>query len=132
MGAYQFRNSAIAETPGAAFARLRDQALYEHGHGGYTGTIAEKVGFTFVGAVDALPSEVEKFMADLEDAEYEDDRGAAFKLAAPEHLRPFIKHLDTYTDKWANAVGFEVIGKAREQIGGSTGRLFAFIGWASS
>ena len=27
-----------------AFYRLKDEALYEHGHGGYTGTIAEKEG----------------------------------------------------------------------------------------
>lgn len=42
MGAELFRTRAAGDTLAAAFAAAVDQARYEHGHGGYTGTIAEK------------------------------------------------------------------------------------------
>lgn len=42
MGASLFRTRATGETLADAFRAARAQACYEHGHGGYTGTIAEK------------------------------------------------------------------------------------------
>lgn len=45
MGAYQFETSQKGATPTEAFCAARDQALWDYGHAGYTGTIAEKDGY---------------------------------------------------------------------------------------
>ena len=45
MGANTFLDTAVGTSAREAFDRLTDQARYEYGHGGYTGTIAEKHGF---------------------------------------------------------------------------------------
>lgn len=44
MGAYQFTAYGFGATMPDAFHAAKEQALYEHGHGGYSGTIAEKPG----------------------------------------------------------------------------------------
>lgn len=48
MGSVDFETYATGKTPKEAFASAVEQALYEHGHEGYTGTIAEKNGFTII------------------------------------------------------------------------------------
>ena len=45
MGACNFETHAKGETAASAFRTAYDEAKYMHGHGGYTGTIAEKDGF---------------------------------------------------------------------------------------
>tara|TARA_R100001244_G_scaffold8436_2_gene10611 strand:- start:1353 stop:1724 length:372 start_codon:yes stop_codon:yes gene_type:complete len=42
MGASEFINVAEGKTADAAFKKLVEQAQWEHGHAGYSGTIAEK------------------------------------------------------------------------------------------
>lgn len=42
MGAMSFMASAKGATAKEAFIAAREEAAYEHGHGGYSGTIAEK------------------------------------------------------------------------------------------
>ena len=42
MGAHDFTVLAEGEDLQRAFAAARENAAYEHGHGGYTGTVAEK------------------------------------------------------------------------------------------
>jgi hypothetical protein len=46
MGASAFKTIANGKTAADAFGTARSDALYMEGHGGYTGTIAEKSGFT--------------------------------------------------------------------------------------
>lgn len=48
MGACDFFNIAKGATALEAFQFITEQARWEHGHGGYTGTIAEKHGFRMV------------------------------------------------------------------------------------
>jgi len=48
MGAEDFSIGALGKTAEDAFSRAIEDARYEHGHGGYTGTIAEKAGDGFV------------------------------------------------------------------------------------
>lgn len=48
MGASTFMNKVTAKSPEEAFRKVRDEALYLHGHGGYTGTIAEKDEFEVI------------------------------------------------------------------------------------
>ena len=48
MGAQEFYNSAKGKTAKEAFAVALDQALYDFGHAGYTGTLAEKNSFVMI------------------------------------------------------------------------------------
>jgi hypothetical protein len=48
MGAENFMNLVPGTTAREAFATVTEQAAWESGHGGYTGTIAEKDSFTMV------------------------------------------------------------------------------------
>jgi len=48
MGASTFCISARGATAQAAFHAARAEACHEHGHGGYTGTIAEKSEFVMI------------------------------------------------------------------------------------
>lgn len=50
MGASSFYTKAAGETAREAFNKARDEARYYHGHGGYTGTIAEKDSFVTIAA----------------------------------------------------------------------------------
>ena len=45
MGAVGFATRERGKDAQEAFRRAHDEAAWEHGHGGYTGTIAEKWGF---------------------------------------------------------------------------------------
>lgn len=45
MGAEQFQAEACGKTAAEAFAAAQEEARYDHGHSGYTGTIAEKTSF---------------------------------------------------------------------------------------
>ena len=52
MGASEYMNIAQGKTAKEAFDKLVAQAQWEHGHGGYSGTIAEKrsiAEFSFAG-----------------------------------------------------------------------------------
>ncbi|MFQ3293043.1 MAG: hypothetical protein ACI9EZ_001740 [Halobacteriales archaeon] len=46
MGAHTFFTRANGEDAQSAFRTAVEDAKYHHGHGGYTGTIAEKTSFT--------------------------------------------------------------------------------------
>lgn len=48
MGAYDFINRSSGKSAQEAFSRAVDQAAWENGHGGYTGTIAEKHAFVMI------------------------------------------------------------------------------------
>ena len=45
MGACSFSTVAVGKTADDAMRAAREAAYWEHGHGGYTGTIAEKDGY---------------------------------------------------------------------------------------
>lgn len=47
MGSCDFETLGYGKTPGEAFHQAWDQATYDRGHEGYTGTIAEKPGARF-------------------------------------------------------------------------------------
>lgn len=48
MGASEFVSVAKGKTAKAAFKVAVDEAAYDHGHAGYTGTIAEKSEFVLI------------------------------------------------------------------------------------
>ena len=48
MGGELFQTKAKGKTADVAFRRAVKEAQYDHGHGGYSGTIAEKPSFVMV------------------------------------------------------------------------------------
>ena len=48
MGAVDFYTEARGKTAQEAFNKAIDQARYDHGHAGYTGSIAEKHAFVII------------------------------------------------------------------------------------
>lgn len=48
MGAESFTNRSKGATADEAFKAIVEQAAYDHGHAGYTGTIAEKDSFIVI------------------------------------------------------------------------------------
>lgn len=63
MSKQTFTNVAIGKTATEAFNKVVKEAQYEYGHGGYSGTIAEKSGFVMI----AVPAGVapRKYANDL-------------------------------------------------------------------
>ena len=55
MGATNFETYAEGTDVAAAFTAAVEQAEFEHGHSGYTGSIAEKDEFLVISGVDPLP-----------------------------------------------------------------------------
>ena len=68
MGADVFFTTADGKTANEAFKTARDEAAYESGHGGYTGTIAEKDDFVMC-SKETFPSykEASDFASNLID-----------------------------------------------------------------
>lgn len=62
MGACDFTHKAKGKTAKEAFLTAREEALWDHGHAGYTGTIAEKHGFKMVKVPDGKTAD--EFMVD--------------------------------------------------------------------
>jgi hypothetical protein len=68
MGAEQFFTTSSGKTAKAAFKSAVDDALYDHGHSGYSGTIAEKQDFIMCSKdVFASYTEAEDFAYKLMD-----------------------------------------------------------------
>lgn len=61
MGACDFQSRAQGGTAEEAFRRAVSSAAYDHGHSGYTGTIAEKGSFTII--AEAKPANAEEAYA---------------------------------------------------------------------
>ncbi len=105
MGAVTFEQRAEGKDAKQAFAKARDAAAWEHGHGGYTGTIAEKREFVMIDP----KTEGEK-TDDWSQIDYEN---YARELAGSGDPR--------VDDKWGPAGCIQL-----------SDREFLFFGWASS
>lgn len=58
MGAQDFTTQANGTTAKQAFRSATEQARFEHGHGGYTGSVAEKYEFVMIDCpVDRSPKD---------------------------------------------------------------------------
>jgi hypothetical protein len=73
MGGTVFETKAKGKTAAEAFAAAREQAQYDRGHSGYTGTIAEKHEFTMIPFDGKAPNggteTLDQFIARLIDAD---------------------------------------------------------------
>lgn len=122
MGAEQFWISGWGTNASAAFQAAVEEAQYEYGRGGYTGTIAEKDSFflyhspegvdpkTFASWVESYPGNVEKIPS--------------------QHLVLVERAAEVYDDKRGPAVCIPTEETMEEA--GKTIRRFMFLGWAPS
>jgi hypothetical protein len=137
MGAVNFYCEAEGKTLSEAFRSAVDEAYYEYGHRGYTGTIAEKGGVTeFRIPLDCLPElpdglnpslamRVDGAMCflcecsddtDIDEALSEDIQSEWSKQAQADARalreamgrKEFARMMDIWYEKWGNAVGFRI------------------------
>jgi len=99
MGAVPFITTGIGTTAQEAFVAAVDRAHWESGHGGYSGTIAEKDGFVEFSPRTGTAS-------DLVDAlqEYTDDWGPSPRLMAIVGKAAADNIFSVYDTKWGPAV----------------------------
>lgn len=82
MGASTFMVTAEGKTAKEAFKNARADALYEDGHGGYTGTIAEKDSFVMITCELGMdPYEYADDLINEDDSRIEDKWGPAGCIA---------------------------------------------------
>ncbi|KKN43911.1 hypothetical protein LCGC14_0698600 [marine sediment metagenome] len=121
MGAEQFESQCIAETAEDAFNRCVSQALYDYGHAGYTGTIAEKSDYTEVRVPEGLDLDTFlKWSAELEWGDVKDK-------IPPHHMAAVERAAAIYDDKWGPAL---CVQDPPTEPGQDPG--WVFCGWASS
>ncbi len=125
MGAEEFFVQARGATPELAFSQAHEQAAYDYGHAGYTGTIAEKPGFRLFGHAEGIDA------AQLENAvQHVVDCSPCGDLL-PGNLKGILteEFVELYQHKWEAACCIELDrgDESEKEL-----RLFAFMGWASS
>jgi hypothetical protein len=78
MGAQQFYTWGRGKTAKDAFNQAVSDARYEHGHGGYTGTIAEKFEFVMIKVPEGTdPHEYAEKLVESDDSRIADKWGPA-------------------------------------------------------
>lgn len=154
MGAADFEAIGLGQTVSKAFVAAVQDAQYEYGHGGYTGTIAEKGDFELF----VLPPRVDPFKVARSAWQAESMRNreehpewyarcekpTAEERKALSWLRDRLgkaqadRIIDRITgDKWGPCAAFEVKGskateiKRRHGRAGTRDKVFLFVGLAS-
>lgn len=132
MGGCTFAQTAHGRNVQEAYNNAVRDAQYEHGHGGYTGSIAEKDGFT----VFQMPARVtiNEFLRAMNDID--DERELTGKMKKIEAL--VRRAYETYDDKWGPAVALVANAsemrslKESHRLKRTRKVVVYFCGWASS
>jgi hypothetical protein len=114
MGACTFETYGHGTSALQAFTDAVERAYYDHGHGGYSGSICEKDGFVEYSLPDGKT--LDDFNAAL-DSTFDDDNT---KLEAMFGQETTPRLLSAYNDKWGPAIAI----KAKDDV-------WYFCGWAS-
>lgn len=78
MGACTFTDIGRGKTAVEAFANARKEAQWQYGHGGYTGSLAEKPSFVLISVpADKDPREYANELLDVGDERIDDKWGPA-------------------------------------------------------
>ena len=78
MGSCEFFHEAEGRTPKEAFLKAQNEAFYDHGHSGYTGTIAEKSDFIMIKVPEGNnPQDYAQELVDHNDERIDDKWGPA-------------------------------------------------------
>lgn len=125
MGACWFEDRAFGNGVEKAFKEAHGQALYDFGHAGYTGTIAEKGSYCLVSTPPRYSSDT-LFNWILEPE------------TAPDKYKAWAKNANRVSnDKWGPCLAFKAppaetkTYKATKGLKGKHGDLWIFCGWAS-
>ena len=123
MGASEYMNWGKGKTAKVAFDRVAGNARHNHGHGGYSGTIAEKYSMvefprpkgmrakTVIDAVQAISR-----------IGFDDDGNPKTDAVQAKYPKlPISKMFEVYRDKWGPSLAIEL---AKGE--------YLFAGWASS
>jgi hypothetical protein len=116
MGAELFETKESGSTVAEAYSAAVERALWDHGHAGYTGTIAEKDGYR----VFTVPASftAEDFAELIHRAEY--DVASRDELVDLLGLAESDRVMNYHGDKWGPAVALKVANGE-----------WLFCGWAS-
>ena len=109
MGATIFYNQAKGTSPKAVFKQEKEEAQWEYGHGGYSGTIAEKSGFSMSRKSSYIDADECVEMVDEFDSEDIDQF----------HYYDLKRVFNIFDDKWGDSLCVP------------TEDGFIFCGWAS-
>jgi hypothetical protein len=132
MGACDFEAYGTGKTVGEAFGSAVNEAQWEHGHGGYSGTIAEKHGFSLIPDSVIVDKSIRprQLVGLLWEALYEDEDGegeARVKLATVLSPAADVRRiLEMMEDKWGDALAL----RAPDTEAGE--KRWLFFGLASS
>ena len=124
MGAETFYTIEKGKNAKEAFNRAVEEAQYYYGHGGYTGSIAEKREYTeFARPKGMREKTVRNLMHDLVDFHFGDDKkkNKIAKKYSKISTDTLTKMATIFEDKWGPAVCME-----------SKPKTYIFSGWASS
>jgi hypothetical protein len=162
MGADQDQAFGVGKSARAAYDSIREERLYEYGHGGYSGTFAEEYSLVLIGTLPARVTSRDfalaadrygDFVADGYWTEYvpngekygfaydskkrrRDPRPNALKT--PEWARKLKAWYGTVNDKWEPTAGIElnkqetVSVKAAQRMKGTQAKAFYFQGLCAS
>ena len=127
MGAFQFETAVAARggrsgkitSAAEAFRAARDHARWEHGAGGYTGTIAEKSSIVMIKAKQWAEGRGERSRVKRDIPTLEEAAGIARVMIAEEY--------PPVDDKWGPAGCIAYRKKGGRKVAG-----WLFFGWASS
>jgi hypothetical protein len=123
MGASEYMNVGRGKTAQIAFDKLVEQAQWNHGHGGYSGTIAEKRSMVeFPRPKGTRAKTVVDAVHVISRIGFDDDGNAQTdKVQAIYPKLPIAKMFEVYDDKWGPSLAIEL---AKGE--------YLFAGWASS
>ena len=137
MGAEIFQNYSDGKDAATAYKKAVEMALYYHGHGGYSGTIAEKGGYVRFECPSGIKAT--QLMNWAEHCSYKIE----YLKDVPEKHRQLVANMAVvFDDKWGPAVCIELRGKEladeREKyceehhVKRTSRKFFLFGGYASS
>ena len=102
MGAVDFYCEVEGENAQDAFTQAQADALYWHGHSGYTGTVAEKMSFKLFGCPTSGVTARDVVDAILIDEHLRNDNDRLIELGYTKDMAWDIAN--TYFDKWGDAL----------------------------
>lgn len=139
MGAQNFTTTAFGKDAREAFAAAVRDAAHMNGHGGYTGTIAEKSDFVELPTPKRIdPRTFITVAENIAFAHDEDERVAQSKKLPPSHRSNATHAARLLDDKWGPAACFKLPYKYAQayreahDLKGKQGDVFVFFGLASS
>ena len=105
MGASEFITLSKGKTADDAFAVAKERAYYDHGHSGYSGTIAEKPGFVEFQRPKGTRTATIQTMID--DLTWVEDDESLNRLERKYPRWPFRRMFHIWDDKWGPSVCIE-------------------------